>query len=444
MGGVGGGAIERAITPTVARRLALTRQRLAGPRPAAGMAGIMEVARDLGALQLDPINVVARSHLLVLRSRLGDVEPTELAGLLYGERRLFEYWAHCASIVLTEDYPIHHLLMRTRTLGEGAWEVRSRDWLAENHALHDHVLGRLRDEGSLPLNAFEDRSVSGWTSTGWTSGRNVARMIDHLWVRGEVLVAGRTGIHRLWDVAERVLPSWTPREPWEERAVVRAATARAVRALGVARSPQIVQHFTRGRYPGLAGVLTELVESGTLVPVRIDAPVPVTAVRAGGRLAAGGVPGRTGGDTWAGTWYVHADDLPLLDRLSGPAGDDWGPRTTLLSPFDNLICDRKRTRLFWDFDFTIEIYVPKEKRRWGYYVLPILHGDRLIGRVDPTMDRANGRLVINAIHAEPDAPQTQRVGGKVGGAIRELATFLGAREIVYPETVPPGWAKGLV
>ena len=421
-------ATARAITPAVVRRLALTRQRLAGPRPAGGAAGIMEVARDLGALQLDPINVVARSHLLVLRSRLGSFTPDDVATLLYTERQLFEYWAHCASLVLTEDYPIHRMLMRRRLADDTGETVGARwhAWVSENRPLAAYVLDRLRAEGPLPLNAFEDRAVSGWTSTGWTSGRNVARMIDHLWLRGEAMVAGRVGIHRLWDLTERVLPASAPREEWTDHAVVRAATQRAIRALGVARPAQITQHFTRGRYPGLTGVLAELVAEGLIAPVVVTPPATDAAtVRA-----------------WAGPWYVHTADLPLIDRLAAEGGDEWGPRTTLLSPFDNLICDRKRTKLLWDFEFTIEIYVPKEKRRWGYYVLPILHNDRLIGRVDPTMDRATGRLVINAIHAEAGVPHLGRAGGAVARAITELGRFLGAREIVYPETVPAPWAKG--
>jgi uncharacterized protein YcaQ len=419
-----GAAVERVITPTVARRLAITRQRLAGPRPASGAAGIVEVARDLGALQMDPINVVARTQLLVLRSRLPRFTPADLEAVVYRERQLFEYWAHCASLVLTEDYPIHRMLMRNRLASDGAWAERSRSWVTENGALADYILDRLDREGPLPLNAFEDRAVSGWTSTGWTSGRNVARMIDHLWLRGDVMVTGRNGIHRLWDRSARVLPDWTPREEWDDRQVVRAATSRAIRALGLARPTQITQHFTRSRYPGLPGVLTELVAERAIVPVAIAGAETNDAPKA-----------------WAGQWYVHTDDLPLLDRL-GDEGSDWGPRTTLLSPFDNLICDRKRTKLLWDFDFTIEIYVPKEKRRWGYYVLPILHGDRLIGRVDPTMDRANSRLTINAIHVEPTAPQGVRVGRAVAKAIAELARFLGAQETVYTNPPPAGWAKG--
>ena len=406
------------ITPASARRLAITRQRLAGPRPAPGPAGILEVARDLRALQLDPINVVARSHQLVLWSRLGVYDPADLTALLYEEKHLFEYWAHCASLVLTEDYPIHRLLMRERGSGDGAWEVRTREWLAENAGLVDYVRARLHAEGPLQLNAFEDRAARSWESTGWTSGRNVARVIDHLWLRGELVVVGRNGIHRLWGLAEKHLPAWTPRDEWESPQIVRQAAQHALRALGVAKATHIGNHFTRGRYPGLAGALADLEAEGQIARVRIG----------------------DGKGQWSGVWYAHSADLPLLERLE--RGDDWGPRSVLLSPFDNLICDRKRTQALFDFDFTMEIYVPKEKRRWGYYVLPILHGDRLIGRLDPAVDRANGRLNVHAIHLEPDAPRTPEVGRAVADALGHLATFVGARDIAYTTPAPPEWRLG--
>ena len=135
--------------------------------------------------------------------------------------------------------------------------------------------------------------------------------------------------------------------------------------------------------------------------------------------------------------------MSLLERLiSHP--DAWQPRTTLLSPFDNLICDRSRTELLFDFKFRIEIYVPKAKRQYGYYVLPILHGDRLIGRIDPKMDRKQGRLTINAVYAEPDAPQTHDVAQAIAGAIQELGCFLGAKEIDYSrENIPAAWQEAL-
>lgn len=408
------------LTPTLARRLAVSRQRLAGPRPRADAAGILAVVRDLGCLQLDPINAVARSHLLVLQSRLGPYDSAHLDALLWRERRLFEYWAHCASIVPTEDYPLHRAMMRDYATGDRPYHRRLRAWVAENAALRDSILHRLREEGPLLAKQFEAEVVSGWLSTGWTSGRNVSRMLDYLWIKGEIMVAGRVGGQKLWDLAERCLPPGVVTEPFPERERVRHAVERSLRALGVARPLQIAKHFLRGRYPGLPEALRDLEAAGRVVRVAIR---------------------DEGGHSWPGPWYVHHDDLPLLERL---AAGDWQPRATLLSPFDNLLCDRQRTARLFGFDFRIEIYVPKARRQYGYYVLPILYGDQLIGRLDPTFDRRRGVLTVNAVYAEPGAPLNGDAGTAVAGALRELATFLGARAIhVTRDRVPAGWAAAL-
>src|SRR5215216_3500056 len=154
-------------------------------------------------------------------------------------------------------------------------------------------------------------------------------------------------------MAERWLPAWAPTRRPPEREVVRLAAQRSLRALGVATARDIDRHFTASRYPGLPAVLAGLERSGRVERVRLAAD----------------------GTEWPGPWYVHADDLPLLERLE--AGD-WEPRTTLLSPFDNLIIDRERTQRLFGFLYRMEIYVPRAARRYGYYVLPVLHGDRLV------------------------------------------------------------------
>jgi uncharacterized protein YcaQ len=403
----------RTLDPVLARRLALSRQRLTGPPPpAAGPEAIMSVATDLASLQLDPISVVARSHRLVLWSRLGRYDPAELEALLWRERRLFEYWATAAAIVCTGDYPIHSLLMRRYPSARHAYNRRLRTWLADNQALRRSILRQLRTSGPLPTRALEDRARTSWESSGWTRGRNVDRMLDVLWTQGRIMVAGRHGRQRVWDLAERFLPPWTPTRRPPEREVVRLAAQRSLRALGVARARDIDRHFTAGRYPGLAAVLAGLERSGRVERVRLA----------------------DDGTEWPGPWYVHADDLPLLERLQ--AGD-WRPRTTLLSPFDNLIIDRERTERLFGFHFRMEIYVPRAARRYGYYVLPVLHGDRLVGRVDPAMDRARGRLVVNAIHPEPDAPAG--AGPAVATALRELAGFLGAGGVELGRPPPKLW-----
>lgn len=381
----------------------------------------MEVARDLGYLQLDPIRVVERSHVLVLWSRLGRFDPADLEALQWQERRLFEYWAYRASIVPTEDYPIHNLLMRRYPRprpGESVHRVRTRAWIEENRALRRSILARLRAEAPLPLRAFEDRAVQGWRSSGWTSGRNVERMLDVLWTQGKVVVAGRSGIQKLFDLADRWFPEWTPKERLTEREVVRRAAQRSLRALGVATARHIKNHYTLDRYPSLPETLAELERKALIERVRVAED----------------------GAERPGPWFVHTQDLPLLEGIQ--AGQ-WAPRTTLLSPFDNLIIDRARTESLFGLRFRMEIYVPKGQRQYGYYVLPILHGDRLIGMVDPLMDRKRGLLAVNAVHAEPDVPTTLKTGRSVAGAVEDLAKFLGAHGVEYRGAVPAGWRAAM-
>ena len=153
-----------------------------------------------------------------------------------------------------------------------------------------------------------------------------------------------------------------------------------------------------------------------------------------GRIARVTVQGDNG--LWPGDWYVHEDDLSLLHRLD----DDWSPRTVLLSPFDNLICDRARTLAMWDFDFTMEIYVPKAQRKYGYYVMPVLQGDRLVGRIDPRMDRATGHADgPRHLRREPHAQEDSEAAVAIAQSVEELARFLGARRVKYGHRNPVAW-----
>ena len=392
---------------TAARRLAIRAQRLAGPAPRRrpGAAEILDVVRALRCLQLDPTSVVARSHQLVVFSRLGPFDPAQLEALVYQERRLFEYWAHQASIVLVDDLPLHRLLMR-RPPRSVLWHERKQQWWELNEAFRAYILDRLRGEGPLPLGAFEDRSAAPWLSSGWTHQRNVSRMLDLMWVRGAVGVAARDGGQRLWDLMERCLPPDAPAHELEEAEVTRRATLLALRALGVARMPHIRAHFTRDRYPGLPHVLRQLQERGEIVPIAIKG--------------------------LSGEWWVRADDVDAL------RDGDFQPRTALLSPFDNLLCDRARTEELFGFSHRLEIYTPKPKRRWGFFVLPILHGDRLIGRADLAIDRKLGRLVAHAIHREDGAPRGKGVARAIRRELERLAAWQGAGDLQLRQ-VPDAW-----
>ncbi|HWC14332.1 MAG TPA: crosslink repair DNA glycosylase YcaQ family protein [Actinomycetota bacterium] len=387
----------------LARRLAITKQRLAGPPPTPNADGIVELAVQLGCLQIDPIRVVEHPQYLIPWSRLGHYEHAELDKAMWEEKRLFHYWAHAASLVPTSDYPIHQVMMRRYPAMY--WSVhheRLVAFLDANKTLRRHILLQLRKKGPLRTSDFKDLAVKSYKSSGWNTDRNVDRMLDYLWTKGKVMIVGRTGQQRVWDLAERWFPEWTPTERLSLQQSTRLAIERSVKAMGIAMKKQIWQYFTRWRYHDLPAALEELERKGILV--RVDVP----GVR--------------------GEWHMHRDDLELFEKLRE---GQWEPRTTLLSPFDPLIADRTRTKVMWGFDYAIEIYVPKHKRKYGYYVLPILIGDTLVGRLDPVMDRKSGILTINNIWREAGTPNDRATGEAITGAIEELAVFVGAQRVDY-------------
>jgi uncharacterized protein YcaQ len=413
-------AATRTISPLVVRRLAIAKQRLAGPRPGRpGSPDLLEVARAIRCLQLDPIAAVARSHLLVLWSRVGPFDPAALDRLLWSDRALFEYWAHAASIVLTEDYQLHRGRMRAFPRGRTIPSKRTKAWIEANLPLRHRILRELRRSGPLPSRAFAAADATErWASSGWTNGRDVTQMLDILMTQGRIMVAGRDGQGRLWDISERCLPDWTPKRALPEPEIFRRAAALAVKALGVGTPRDVQQHFLRNWYDDLGSVLHSLERSRTIQRVRVAEST--------------NAPAHDG--------FIHEDDLALMERIERDDGPE--PRTTLLSPFDNLICDRARTRRLWGFDFTIEIYVPKAKRRFGYYVMPILAGDEMVGRIDTILDRTNRRLLVRAVHAERGRAVASAAAG-VRWSVEELATFVGATEIAVTGPVPAAWRRAL-
>jgi uncharacterized protein YcaQ len=357
------------------------------------------VARALRCIQLDAVAVAgAPSQLLVPFSRLGPYDLRLLDRLLFEDRVLFHYWAHAASLVLTEDFPIHSARMVPYADRDSVRGRRIADWLADNRELRSQVLGEIRRRGPLRSRDFENTARTDWRSSGWTQGRSVNRMLEFLWVEGALTVSGRSGSERQWDLSERFFPDWTPRDVLPPAARSDRAVEHAVRALGVATSGQVNLHFLRGRYPDLRGSLDRLVRSGAVLPAT------VTGLK--------------------GDWYVHRDALPLLEA-------PWRPRTVLLSPFDNLIADRRRTAELFGFEYTVEIYVPAASRRRGYYAMPILAGDRIVGTVDPRFDRKARRLMINSIVLEPG----QHLTPGIRAATAALGRFVGADEVVYPRSV---------
>ena len=362
------------LSQTDARRIAVQAQLLDAERPA----GLLELVRHLTFLQLDPIAAVAPSADLVVWSRLGSsYSPAELRSAL-ADRTLLELQA---LIRPAEDLTLYRADMAVWPgLGElRGWQVDRRDWIATNDACRRDILERLKAKGPLPMRELPDTCAEPWGSTGWTNNRNVERMLDLMVARGEVAVAGRQGTERLWDLASRVYPD-DPVVPVAEAARIR--NERRLSALGIARA----------RAPQAPVEPWDVGEVGE--------PAVVEGVR--------------------GEWRV---DPSLLGRpFSG--------RTALLSPFDRLVHDRKRALELFGFDYQLEMYKPAAKRRWGYYALPVLHRDRLIGKVDATADRRAGVRRIDAIHE--DAPFNKATATSVRRELKDLAHW---QEL---DLIPPG------
>jgi uncharacterized protein YcaQ len=344
-----------------ARAIAVRAQLLDGHRPK----DLLEVVRRLTLLQIDPTAAIAPNADLVAWSRLGnDYRPAQLTRAIEQDRTLFE---RNALIRPMEDLRLYLADMATWPQHESR-----REWLRSNESFRRDVLDRLRAAGPLLSRDIPDTCPVPWQSTGWTNNRNVTQMLESLMMRGEVAVAGRRGRQRLWDVAERVYPSGTPVVPAEE--ALRIRNERRLRSLGIARAKT------------------------TAVPVE-----PWDVGEVGEPATVEGLPG---------TWRVHAEYI----------GQPFEGRTALLSPFDRLVHDRVRAQELFEFEYQLEMYKPKAKRRWGYFALPVLHSDRLVGKLDATADRTTGRFAVHAVHE--DVPFTSAMRSAVDGEIDQLARWL--------------------
>jgi uncharacterized protein YcaQ len=354
------------LSRTEARRIAVQAQLLDAERPT----GLLDLVRHLSLLQLDPIASVAPSADLVAWSRFGSsYSPADLRGALEA-RTIIELQAMLRP---TEDLALYRADM-AEWPGRGelrAWQEERRDWVEANDACRRDILAKLKASGPLTMRELPDTCAKPWGSTGWTNNRNVEKLLSFMVQRGEVAVAGRQERERLWDLASRVYPD-DPIVPAEEAKRIR--DERGLRSLGIARA------------------------SGPERPVE-----PVGVGEAGEPAVVEGIKGE---------WRV---DPSLLGR-------SFSGRTALLSPFDRLVHDRKRVLDVFDYEYQLEMYKPAAKRRWGYYALPVLHRDGLIGKVDATADRKSGVLRVEAIHE--DEPFNKTAAAAVRRELKDLARWL--------------------
>ncbi len=365
-------------------------------------ADVLEAIRRMGVLQIDSIYVVARSPYLVLWSRLGPYEPRWLDELLE-EGALFEYWSHAACFLPIEDYALYRRLMV-----EGG--EKTRTWMRAHPEEIEHVLARVREKG--PVRSAEFARTDG-RAGGWWEWKPEKRALEHLFAAGELMISRRDpNFHRVYDLRERVLegalPGWEDALAPTHEEVRRSFALKAVRALGVALARWVPDYF-RTPKKGVAGLLDELAEEGSLLPARIEG--------------------------WDDPAYVHPDNAGLAEAvLSGGLRPSI---TTLLSPFDPVVWDRARALELFGFEYRIEVYTPAARRRYGYYSLPILHRGALVGRLDAKAHRKQGTFEVKALHLEPDVPVDEDLVAGLAGALHECAGWHRTPEILVRRSYPP-------
>ncbi len=407
-----------------ARALALHAQRLGDPHypdgPQPTRRDILGVVEQLGAIQIDTLQMVHRSHYLTLWSRLGMYDPADVDALAYGsptdrdDRQLFEYWFHAACLIPLREYRYTLPHKRRNREKPDSWH---HDWLAtpEAQAVLAHVQARIREQGAVRAADFEH---DGQRSGSWWGWRPAKRALEILFSEGTLMVADRINFQRVYDLTERVLPDWVDTSEPTLEETRRFLMSRAVRVFGLCEPLQAANYVHMKRSTARPYV-ESLLKAGELQEVDVD-------------LA----DGRTT------TMVLHRENLPLLEAvLDGALA---ARRTTFLSPFDSLFWPQGRDRQLWGFEQTLEAYKPAPQRSWGYFCLPILHEDRLVGRFDPRLERRSGTLTLRALYLEPGIALEDSLIADVAVAMRDFLRFHSARNLVIERSDPPAFGERLL
>ncbi len=383
----------------------LTAPNQAGEVPAP--MAIQDTVERLGCVQIDTLNLVQRSHYLVLWSRLGTYRPADFDAMVYSpeKRALFEGWQRVASLIPLKDYRFQ--LPRQQRMRQDHREGFLKWYGQEGHEIIDVVLERIRNEGALRAADFEYR---GPRRGSWWDWKPAKAALEYLFAFGDLMIAGRVNFQRVYDLTERVLPAWVDTSPPSLEQRDRYWMEQAALALGVFQASQLIgyNYFQRGP---LKPVLEAMIKEGVLVPVEV-------------RLESGDIQ----------PYLVHHDSLDLLKQAAD--SEIQAKRTTFLSPLDNLWWAAKRDEQLWGFRQRLEAYTPAAKRVWGYFCLPILHKERLVGRLDPKMERKAGVLRLKAIYLEDGVEPDEQLVYDVAVAMRDFMQFHKAKGLVIEKSQP--------
>ncbi len=379
--------VETTVSAAAVRRLAVAAQGYAARYRRAAESDVEAAIRRLSCVQLDSISTVERSHRIALTCRVGNYPRESVSDLLAGGR-IFEFWAHEACLLPIESWPFFRRAMQN---GGRDWYSNVNDVKNAYPELAAEILARIREDGPLASRQFD-----GAAGGGMWNWKPAKAMLERLWNHGELAIAGRQGFQRVYDLTERVIPRAQLEAPVPSaEEALRTLAEQAVQARGALTESGIVEHWRlRGGAARVRPAVAELVAEGRLRRLRVD----------------------DGGSE------VLVSAAAELDR---PA-----PGTAvLLSPFDNLLWDRPFARRILGFDHLIEVYKPAPQRLYGYYVLPLLRGDRIVGRADLKSERKEGRLVVRAFHREDGVRKSGALDDALDRALDRLARSIGLEEV---------------
>jgi uncharacterized protein YcaQ len=377
------------------------------PRLAATKTDVRAMIRQMHVLQIDTINVVARSPYLVLWSRLGAYSQHWLDELL-AEGALFEYWSHAACFLPIEDYPLYRQFM----VNDNPWNAkRVRDWMDSHAEVVEKVMTRIREDGSVRSADFE-RTDGG--RSGWWNWKDEKTALECLWMVGDLMIVKRHNFQRIYDLRERVLSDWDDARTPSPGVANETFVLNTVKALGVTKAAWVANYFQMYKKVA-ASIIEKLAKQGQLHTVQVEG--------------------------WDVPGYFHPDRREALEAAAN--GQIPASQTTVLSPFDPIVWDRARAQELFNFTYQIECYTPAPKRKYGYFTLPILHNNALIGRLDPKAHRKDGIFEIKALHLEPGVKIDDTLVAALKAMLHDCAAWHKTPHVVVRWATEPGLAERL-
>ncbi len=374
---------------------------------------------DICFVQWDPVTVVAPSHLISIWSRIGKFKWAELDRQMWDEKSVFLHFTPTAMLVRMQDYPIFYSLMKNypESLGN-SWRSHippARKFIQDHKELRLQIMDKLR-KGPADIKQFREFGKREKSQDGWSSGNEVTTMLYYLHMMGDVMVSGHVGNQNQWTITDEFLPEWVEKKDLPLNDMECIMAQKSLKALGIATATDINKYFVRGRYWNLNETLKRMVDESKILKVSIE------------------------GERKGRQMFINSEDVKTLEKIEKNGGTSG---MKLISPFDNIISIRERLKRTFNFDYTLEQFFPKEKRKFGTYVLPILWNDQLVGRIDAKLEKKNGILQVNSVYAENGFEKVKEIGEKLDETVRDFAEFLNVEKVSYGNVRPDEWGRFL-